>query len=53
MPGLRHLVLLLRLLFEDRQRLALENVALRHQLVVLKRTVKRPRIQDSDRMFCA
>ena len=51
MPGLRHLVLLLRLLVEDRQRLALEDVALRHQLAVLKRSVKRPRIQDSDRMF--
>ncbi len=51
MPGLRHVVLLLRLLIEDRQRLALENVALRHQLAVLKRSVKRPKIQDSDRMF--
>ena len=51
MSGLRHLVLLVRLLIEDRQRLALENVALRHQLAVLKRSVKRPRIRDSDRMF--
>lgn len=51
MSGLRHLVLLLRLLLEDRHRLALENVALRHQLAVLKRSVKRARIHDSDRMF--
>ncbi len=51
MLGLRHIVLLLRLLFEDRQRLALENVALRHQLAVLKRSVKRAKIHDSDRMF--
>jgi len=51
MSGLRHVALLVRLLIEDRQRLALENVALRHQLAVLKRSVKRARIQDSDRMF--
>lgn len=51
MPGLRQLFLLLRLLIEDRQRLALENVALRHQLVVLKRSVARPKIEDSDRVF--
>ena len=51
MPGLRQLVLLVRLLIEDRQRLALENVALRHQLAVLTRSVKRPKIHDSDRMF--
>ena len=51
MPGLRQLIVLARLLLEDRQRLALENVALRHQLVVLKRSVKRARIHDSDRVF--
>ena len=51
MSGLRHLALLVRLLIEDRQRLALENVALRHQLAVLKRSVKRAKIHDSDRMF--
>jgi hypothetical protein len=53
MFGLQHLILLVRILIEDRQQLALENVALRHQLAVLKRSVKRPKIQDSDRMFCA
>ena len=51
MSGLRHLGLLVRLLVEDRQRLVLENVALRHQLAVLKRSVTRPKIRDSDRMF--
>ena len=51
MPGLRHLALLVRILIEDRQRLALENVALRHQLAVLKRSVKRAQIHDGDRMF--
>ena len=39
-----------RLLIEDRQRLALENVALRHQLTVLKRSVKRAKIHDSERV---
>ena len=51
MSGLRQLIVLARLLIEDRQRLALENVALRHQLVVLKRSVKQARIHDSDRVF--
>ncbi len=51
MSGLRHLDLVVRLLIEDRQRLALENVALRHQLTVLKRSVKRAKIHDSVRMF--
>ena len=51
MAWLRQLLLLVRVLVEDRQRLALENVALRHQLAVLKRSVKRAKIQDSDRMF--
>jgi hypothetical protein len=32
-------------------RLALENIALRQQIVVLKRNVTRPRINDSDRTF--
>ena len=31
--------------------LVLENLALRHQLVVLQRTVPRPRLRPSDRMF--
>ena len=51
MPGLRRIVFFLRLLIEDRQRFALENVALRYELAVLKRSVNRPRIHDSDRMF--
>ena len=51
MPILTHLLLLIRALTEDRKRLVLENLALRHQVAVLKRTVKRPRIHDSDRVF--
>ena len=47
--GVRHV--LLRLLFVNRQRLELENVALRHQLAALERWVKRSWIRDSDRMI--
>ena len=51
MTIVHHLLLLIRLLAEDRKRLALENLALRHQVAVLKRSVERPRIHDSDRVF--
>ena len=51
MAALVQLLTLLRTLAKDRDRLALENAALRHQLAVLKRTVKRPHIKDSDRIF--
>ena len=33
--------------------LVLENLALRHQLVVLQRTVPRPRLRTADRLFFA
>ena len=45
------LVSLFRLLLKDRAQLALENIALRQQLAVYKRTVNRPRIEDRDRIF--
>ena len=48
---MRTLLVLIQLLVADRHRLLVENLALRHQLAVLKRTVSRPRIQDSDRML--
>jgi putative transposase len=51
MTWILRLLHLVRLLTEDRQRLALENIALRHQLAVLRRSVNRPRIHDSDRVF--
>ena len=51
MPGLATLLSLLRLALKDRQQLVLENIALRHQLAVYKRSVKRPRIEDRDRIF--
>ena len=53
MPVVRHLLELIRCLMADRTRLALENVALRHQVAVLKRPVKRPQLRDSDRAFWA
>ena len=46
-----HLLAMVRALATDRARLARENVALRQQLLVLKRTVKRARLNDSDRAF--
>ena len=37
--------------FKARRELALENVALRQQLAVLRRSVKRPRLSKADRGF--
>ena len=45
------LVSLTRLFFLSRAGLAAENLALRHQLIVLKRSVKRPRLRIRDRLF--
>ncbi|MFT5285040.1 MAG: putative transposase [Planctomycetota bacterium] len=45
------LISLFRLLLKDRAQLALENIALRQQLAIYKRTVKRPKINDQDRIF--
>lgn len=51
MPSLATLLLVLRALVLDRQRLLLENLALRQQVIVLKRSVTRPHLRDSDRVF--
>jgi putative transposase len=51
MPTVRLLFGMLRAALIDRQRLMLENAVLRQQVVILKRSVSRPRIQDSDRVF--
>ena len=51
MSWLAHLLALINALVADRSRLALENVALRQQIVVLKRSVKRAKLEDSDRVF--
>ena len=51
MPDLSLLVNLAWLAVKDRTQLALESIALRHQLAVCKRSVKRPNIKDGDRIF--
>ena len=38
-------------LLKTRHALALENLALRQQLAVLRRSVKRPKITNADRAF--
>jgi Peptidase family M48 len=48
---LLHLLRLLPFLVGGHRQLALENVALRHQLAVYKRTVIRPRLRLTDRFF--
>ena len=51
MPNLAALISLLRLVSRDRKQLVLENIALRHQLAVYKRSVGLPNINDRDRIF--
>src|SRR3989442_1380923 len=46
-----NLLRLLPFLFGGHRQLALENLALRQQLAVYKRTVNRPRLQRSDRLL--
>ena len=51
---LNSLVLAIRfliLVLSDHKQVALENVALRHQVAVLTREKKRPRVCDRDRLF--
>ena len=45
------LLRLLPFLFGGHRQLALENLALRHQLAVYKRTGTRPRLRRTDRLF--
>src|SRR5215471_6584099 len=42
----------LTLIFIGHKQVALENIALRHQLAVFTREKKRPRLRDRDRLFC-
>ena len=42
---------LLQCLLKSRSRLALENLALRQQLAVLRRSIKRPKLRAADRAF--
>ena len=44
-------VLFIRAVLFDRATLATENLALRHQIGVLQRSVKRPRLRRRDRLF--
>jgi len=46
---LRSLLLAVLAFFRTRRQLAVEILALRHQLGVLKRSVKRPRLSNVDR----
>ena len=39
--------------FKSRTALQMENLALRHQLAVLRRSVKRPKVTSADRLFWA
>src|SRR6266436_4098525 len=48
---LLHLLRLLPILCGGHRQVALENLALRQQLVVYKRTATRPRIRETDRLF--
>ena len=48
-----HLVRLLPFLCGGHRQLALENLALRQQLTVYKRTVTRPKLRPTDRLFWA
>jgi hypothetical protein len=45
--GIRFVILV----FSGHKQVALENAALRQQVLVLKRQVKRPRLQRCDRLF--
>ena len=48
---LRSLLFAALAFFKTRRQLAMEILALRHQLGVLKRSVKRPRLTNADRAF--
>lgn len=48
---LLHVLRLLPFLWGGHRQLALENLALRQQLTVYKRTVTRPKLRATDRLF--
>src|SRR5437879_1451497 len=48
---LLHLLRLLPFLFGGHRQLAVENLALRQQLAVYKRTTARPKLRPTDRLF--
>ena len=51
MPFFLHIAAFVHSLFKSRRQLALENLALRQQLAMLKPSVKRPRVSTLDRLF--
>ncbi len=51
MGALQVVTILLRLLLQSRAALAAENLALRQQVAVLQRSLKRPRLHRRDRIF--
>jgi hypothetical protein len=48
---LRLILASLKAFFAGRAALAAKNLALRHQLAVLQRSVERPKLRTSDRIF--
>ena len=46
-----HLLILLVALCADRQALVLENIALRQQVMVMQRSVKKAKLEGSNRVF--
>ena len=51
MGALQLVTALLRQRLQSRAALAAENLALRHRIVILQRSVKRPRLHRRDRIF--
>ena len=51
MGALQLVTTLLRQLLQRRAALVAENLALRHQIVILQRSVRRPRLHRRDRIF--
>ena len=51
MGVLKAIILLVRGIMMDRAALAMENLALRQQLAVLRQSVKRPSLRVRDRVF--
>ncbi|MCH8315924.1 MAG: hypothetical protein IIA64_08125 [Planctomycetes bacterium] len=47
----KRLISLVRLFFRSHTEIVAENLALRHQLIVLQRSIKRPRFTTRDRIF--
>src|SRR5919204_4821214 len=52
-PVLSALLAFVATLFQSHASIHLENLALRHQIAVYQRTVHRPRLRPSDRLFWA